>query len=199
LMAPIDEVELMASLKLGLTLDRPCAIRYPRDHVPAPVPDCPPFVLGKSRMLRMGESATLLCYGATASHALAAAEMLSGEGIEVGVVAARFVKPMDEAMVREALVGGRPVVTLEDHSVSGGFGSAVLETAQMLGLDASSLVRVGLPADRFIAHGSRAGQLAECGLDATGIATTLLRLLDKAPPLPREDVSTASDQSLVSR
>ncbi len=199
LMAPIDEVELAAAMKLGLTLDQPCAIRYPRDDVPAPVPDCPPFELGKSRTLRDGEAATLLCYGATASHALAAAEMLSSEGIEVGVVAARFVKPMDEAMVHDALVGGQPVVTVEDHSVSGGFGSAVLETAQKLGLDASKLVRLGLPEDRFVAHGSRAGQLAECSLDATGIAATLLRLLDKGASRRSSDISTTSDQALVSR
>jgi 1-deoxy-D-xylulose-5-phosphate synthase len=67
---------------------------------------------------------------------------------------------------------------VEDHSTAGGFGSAVLETAQELGLDASRFVRLGLPPDRFIAHGSRAGQLAECGIDATGIAATLQRLIE---------------------
>ncbi|MEE8451877.1 MAG: 1-deoxy-D-xylulose-5-phosphate synthase, partial [Thermoguttaceae bacterium] len=60
LMAPVDEVELMASLKLGLSLETACAIRYPRDKVPAPIPDCPQFVLGRSRCLREGDDATIL-------------------------------------------------------------------------------------------------------------------------------------------
>ena len=67
---------------------------------------------------------------------------------------------------------------MEDHSTVGGFGSAVLETAQELGLDASRMVRLGMPADRFIAHGSRAGQLAECGIDAPGIAATIQSLVE---------------------
>ncbi len=199
LMAPIDEVELLAALRLGFTLDQPCAIRYPRDNVPAPVPDCPPFELGRSRKLRDGDAATLLCYGATANYALAAAEMLASGGIEVAVISARFAKPMDTAMVRKALHGGRPVITIEDHSISGGFGSAVLETAQMLGLDASQLTRLGLPVDRFIAHGSRAGQLAECNLDASGIATTLLQIFEKDVPRLSSDDSTAINVPLVSR
>jgi len=102
-------------------------------------------------------------------------------------------------MVRKALHGGRPVITIEDHSISGGFGSAVLETAQMLGLDASQLTRLGLPVDRFIAHGSRAGQLAECNLDASGIATTLLQIFEKDVPRLSSDDSTAINVPLVSR
>ncbi|MCO6437942.1 MAG: 1-deoxy-D-xylulose-5-phosphate synthase [Phycisphaerae bacterium] len=180
LMAPLDEVELLESLHFALTLDRPCAIRYPRDDVPAPMPDCPKFELGRSRRLRDGSAVTILSYGATATCALSAAEMLSEMGIDAGVVAARFAKPVDRDMVSGALADGRPVVTVEDHSVAGGFGSAVLETAQELGLDASRLVRLGMPADRFISFGSRSGQLAECGYDATGIAATVQRLVESS-------------------
>ena len=178
LMAPIDEVELLAALKLGLGLETACAIRYPRDQVPAPVPDCPRFAVGRSRRLRDGDDATILCYGTVCHDALAAAEMLSTGGVEVGVVNARFALPIDAGMVRAAFSGGKPVVTVEDHSVAGGFGSAVLESAQSLGLGAGHMLRLGIPQDRFIAHGSRAAQLADCGFDATGIAAAVQSLVD---------------------
>ncbi len=184
LMAPMDELELRDVLRFGLTLDQPCAIRYPRDTVPAPQPDCPPFEMGRSRRLRDGADATILCYGVTANHALAASELLAESGIEAAVVNARFAKPIDREMVAAAFGSGAPVVTVEDHSIAGGFGSAVLETAQDLALDASRMLRLGMPVDRFIVHGSRAGQLAECGLDATGIAAAVQRLLEHERLVP---------------
>jgi len=147
------------------------------------MPDCPRFEMGKSRRLRDGEDVTLLGYGVTATHALSAAELLAEKGIEAAVVAARFAKPIDKAMVQAAfdiggpLHAGAPVLTVEDHSVAGGFGSAVLEAAQEMGLNIHRMVRLGMPADRFIAHGSRPGQLAECGIDAAGIAAAVERLL----------------------
>ena len=179
LMAPADEPELHAALKLGLSLPRPAAVRYPRDAVPEPLADCPPFALGVSRKLRAGDAATILAYGTTTTTALEAAELLSAEDVEVTVVNARFARPIDCEMVAAAFAGGRPVVTVEDHSVCGGFGSAVLEAAQEQGLDASRSVRLGLPADRFVAHGSRKEQLVEVGLDAAGLASAVLRLIEQ--------------------
>ncbi len=178
LMAPADEVELYEALKLGLSLPMPAAVRYPRDRVPEPLADCPPFALGVSRRVREGGAVTLLAYGTTTTAALEAAELLAADGIEAAVVNARFAQPIDRDMVAAAFAQGRPVVTIEDHSVVGGFGSAVLEVAQQLGIDTSRSVRLGIPADRFIAHGSRAGQLAEAGLDAAGIAAAAVRLLE---------------------
>ncbi len=182
LMAPIDEIELWEAMRLGLTLDQPCAIRYPRDNVPVPLANCPPFELGRSRRLRYGDAATVLCYGVTAVYAMAAAEILADSGIEIAVVNARFAKPIDHDMVDTAFKSGAPVVTVEDHSVSGGFGTAVLEAAQEMGLAASRMVRLGIAADRFIAHGSRAGQLAECSIDATGIASAVQSLIEAGEP-----------------
>jgi 1-deoxy-D-xylulose-5-phosphate synthase len=176
LMAPGDGNEIASALDMAMKLDVPSAIRYPRDTVPeslyvekAP----PPFVLGRSVILREGADATLLAYGAPCRNALDAADLLAVDGIEVRVVNARFAKPVDEDMVAEALGRGRPVLTLEDHSVVGGFGSAVAEAAARLGADTKELHIIGIPADRFIVHGSRAGQLAECGLDAAGIAAAV--------------------------
>ena len=178
LMAPADEAELNAALKLAICLDRPCAIRYPRDDVPEPLPGCPPFELGRSRTVREGSDAVILAYGATVSHALEAGELLAADGMSVRVVNARFAKPLDEQMVLESFSARVPVITVEDHSVAGGFGSAVLEKAQELGLPTESLMRLGMPAERFVAQGSRAGQLAECGIDGAGIAAAVVEAIE---------------------
>ena len=121
----MDEPELHQAMAFGLTLNQPCAIRYPRDNVPAPLPACPPFELGRSRKLRDGDDATILCYGVTSTYALAAADLLAEQGLDVSVVNARFAKPIDEDMVRDAFASGAPVVTAEDHSIAGGFGSVL--------------------------------------------------------------------------
>jgi len=185
LMAPADEPELREALKLGLSLPMPTAIRYPRDTVPEPLPGCPPFTVGVSRKLRAGDAATILAYGTMTTNALAAAELLATDQIEVAVVNARFAKPIDPNMVVAAFAGGRPVVTVEDHSVSGGFGSAVLETAQQCSLDAGRSLCLGIPADRFIAHGSRREQLTEAGIDAAGIAAAVMQLIERHPAAAR--------------
>jgi 1-deoxy-D-xylulose-5-phosphate synthase len=178
LMAPADEPELLEAMKLGLQLDQPYAIRYPRDNVPNPLAaETPAFVLGKSRVLCEGRDATLLAYGSTVPAALDAAKSLALEGVNVTVVNARFAKPVDEDMVMTAITRGGPVLTIEDHSVAGGFGSAVLETANRLGLPTESIVRLGHAENRFYAQATRAQQLAEAGIDAAGIATTVRRLV----------------------
>ena len=184
LMAPADEPELRAAMRYALSCKGITALRYPRDNVPsAPLDNCPPFERGCSRRVRTGADATILAYGVMTYNALAAAEILAADGIEVTVVNARFAKPVDRRMVREALGDGRPVVTVEDHSIQGGFGSAVLEAAQEMGLAASGFTRLGLP-DRFIEHGSRAGQLAEAGIDAVGIAAAMQTLIERCGTEP---------------
>ncbi len=175
LMAPADEGELNQALRFALTLDTPVALRYPRDTVPLPLGESPAFELGRSRLMRDGPDATILAYGPTTSAALEAARTLEGEDVFVRVVNARFAKPMDEDMVTTALTRGGPVVTVEDHLVAGGFGSAVLETANRLGLPTDGVVRLGLAEDHFYKHGSRSGQLAEAGIDAAGIAEAVRR------------------------
>ncbi|UCG16037.1 MAG: 1-deoxy-D-xylulose-5-phosphate synthase [Phycisphaerales bacterium] len=181
LIAPADEPELRAALAFAVKQDRPVAIRYPRDVVPVDPPDAPPFELGVSRRMRSGDDATILAYGVTVAAAMEAAKLLAADGIDTTVVNARFAAPVDQRMIVAAFASGRPVVTVEDHSVAGGFGSAVLETAQETGLDIGPTARLGLPCDRFVAHGSRAGQMAEAGIDAAGIAAAVHRLVDESP------------------
>lgn len=194
LIAPADENELKAALRFALAQPRACAIRYPRANVPESMGEAPPFEHGVARLMRQGGDATLLAYGSTVAAALDAADLLASQDILVSVYNARFARPVDERMLHAAFTAPpkassrHPVITVEDHSVVGGFGTAVLECAQELGLSTQSLVRLGIPADRFIRHGTRSGQLAECGIDAAGIAAAVTEALNlhhrKADPRP---------------
>jgi 1-deoxy-D-xylulose-5-phosphate synthase len=141
-----------------------------------------------------GPDATILAYGSEVAFALTAADKLASEDIFVSVVNARFAKPIDEDMVTTAITRGGPVITVEDHSVAGGFGTAVLETANRLGLPTDTIIRLGLAADRFYAHGSRSGQLAEAGIDAAGIASAVRRAV-----LSTRGEKVAPRESAVSR
>lgn len=183
LMAPSDEAELNRALRLALSLETASALRYPRDNVPACSFDqtiepalrpqaSQEWQVGKSRVLRDGTDATLIAYGTLAQQALDAAAELSGEGYSVGVIDARFCKPVDGEMLCRVLKDGHPVLTIEDHSLQNGFGTAVLEYAVGHALPTSNLARLGMP-DRLIAHATRKEQLAEVGLDATGIARSV--------------------------
>jgi 1-deoxy-D-xylulose-5-phosphate synthase len=191
-MAPCDEPELRAALMLQTALDVPSVMRYPRDSVPIAVGDAPPFEVGRSRTMLEGPDATILAYGSQVEFALSAADTLAGEDIFAAVVNARFCKPIDETMITSAITKGRPVITVEDHSVSGGFGSAVLETANRLGLPTDSIVRLGMAENTFYAHGSRAGQLAEAGIDAAGIAGAVRRAVGarRRPVVTRASVAS---------
>ena len=180
LMAPADASELGAALEFALSLDGPAGIRYPRDEVPADLPGpCRPFELGKARVICRGDDGTFLCYGATVESAIAAVTLLERDhGLNVGIVNARFAKPLDVTLIARVIGLGKPVVVCEDHAAAGGFGSAVLELAAERGLDASRLRLMGLP-DRFIAHASRLAQLVEAGLDATHLAATMTDFVDQ--------------------
>ncbi|HVT90201.1 MAG TPA: 1-deoxy-D-xylulose-5-phosphate synthase [Tepidisphaeraceae bacterium] len=186
LMAPSDEAELGRALRFALSLDVPSAVRYPRDNVPATnfEETIDPslrgdakreWVLGTSRVLREGEDATLIVYGALAESAMQAAKLLEAERVDLQVIDARFCKPLDEAMLRRTLRSGHPVFTLEDHSLQNGFGSAMAEFAVAHGLPTDHLTHLGMP-DRLIAHASRVQQLAETGLNAEGIVGHILKV-----------------------
>ncbi len=180
-LAPADEPELREALRFAFRHPGPCAIRYPRADVPPPFGQAPPFVPGRARWMRDGRDAVVLAYGACVAEAMDAARLLAARDISVRVCNARFARPLDTDMVRQAFTAGVPVITVEDHNVAGGFGSAVLECAAELALPVTRLVRLGLPSDRFIRHGSRSGQAAECGIDAAGIAAAVVDALEHHP------------------
>lgn len=174
-MAAIDEPSLKAAMEFMRGYeDGLSSVRYPRDVVSMKLVEreCPPFELGRSRRLtpEIGgdPDVAVLAFGTPAMTALDVADSLRGE-YRVEVFDARFAKPVDAALIRSLLERHIPIVTVEDHSLIGGFGAAVLEAAQELGLDASRVVRLGLP-DSWVHQDSRSRQLAEVGLDSAGIA-----------------------------
>jgi 1-deoxy-D-xylulose-5-phosphate synthase len=181
LLAPADTAEMQAALSFALASDSPTAIRYPRDTAPESLPGpCPAFELGRARMVREGGDGTLLCYGTMVETARSAAEILSRERqVEVAVVNARFAKPLDAALIGRLIQSGKPMVVCEDHAVAGGFGSAVLELAADRGLRADNVRLMGLP-DRYVGIGTRAEQLTEVGLDATGMSAAMWELIRAA-------------------
>jgi 1-deoxy-D-xylulose-5-phosphate synthase len=202
LMAPSDESELNRAKRLTLQLQTPSAIRYPRDTVPTPnfEENVDPALreqaagewkLGKSRRLRAGTHATIISYGALASNAIAAATLLATEGYQVGIIDARFAKPVDGDMLKQVMQEGHPVFTLEDHSTQNGFGSAVIEYAVANHLPTGHLTLLGMP-DKLIGHATRKEQLAEVQLDTAGIAASVRQALQqqasvhRVTPLVRE-------------
>ncbi|MGD9943826.1 MAG: transketolase C-terminal domain-containing protein, partial [Burkholderiaceae bacterium] len=144
--------------------DGPAAVRYPRGAgVGAPtLPDLTAIPIGKAELRRQGRRVALLAFGTMVAPALAA-----GEALEATVVNMRFVKPLDVELLRELARSHEAFVTIEEHAVMGGAGSAVAEALAAEGLT-RPLLQLGLP-DRFIDHGDQAQLLRMEGLDAAGI------------------------------
>lgn len=180
LMAPKDEDELQHMLYTALQLEGPAALRYPRGHGRGVALAAEPRLLpvGRGEILREGKDLGILAVGPLVYEALAAAEQLAAAGIEAAVVNARFIKPLDrELILAQARLTGR-LLTVEEHVVSGGFGSAVLELLAAEGLKGVAVRCLGVP-DAFIGHG-RPGELrAALGLDAKGIAGAAAELLGR--------------------
>ncbi len=182
LMAPKDGNELRSMLKIAIDSGKAVAIRYPKEDVPDEVltDAYEPFDIGKAAVLREGTDGVLLAFGAMVYRCLHAAEKLSARGIEVTVVNARFAKPLDKELILELVGTHRLIITVEDHALMGGFGSAVLELVSDEREDVNKILRMGIP-DRFIEHGPRDLMLKNMGLDADGIADkfiTALELMD---------------------
>jgi 1-deoxy-D-xylulose-5-phosphate synthase len=184
LMAPRDAEEFVRMFHLGLeqTTHIP-AIRYPRANVPLSLPPSrePVLRLGKAELLRQGEGIALHAYGSMVEEAWKAAELLEKEGLSVTVVNARFAKPLDEEILRVLAEDHHTLVTIEEHQLMGGFGSAVAERLVDLGIEFARVIRMGVP-DRFQTFGARERILEELGLDARSIAQRVL----KDAAIPRE-------------
>ena len=129
-------------------------------------------------MIHWGTDGAIIACGAMLQQAISAAEILKKDGLDVAVINARFIKPLDMAMLTQVFEECRFVVTLEEGALMGGFGSAVLEAACAQGWDTRILRTLGIP-DQFIEHGDRNELLRELGLDSAGIAKTCKMLNEK--------------------
>lgn len=174
LMSPKDGSELRAMLKLAVETDSPVAIRYPRESIPDEFidPSPKPFQIGEAEILREGTDGAIIAYGAMVYPSMDAANRLSEQGIEVAVINARFAKPLDKSTILNVVREYPFIVTVEDHCLLGGFGSAVLELVSDYEEDTRKIIRLGIP-DRFIEHGPRDIILKSLGLDAEGIVRRL--------------------------
>ncbi len=185
LMAAIDESSLKASLEFMRTWEAGLSVvRYPRDTICDRFGDAPDFELGKTRLLTPAfadldehrPDVAVLAFGTPAMQTMEAIDQL-GDEYAVALYDARFAKPIDEVLVRDLLSRDIPILTIEDHSIVGGFGTAVLESAQSMGLNTARIVRHGIP-DHWITQDSRADQLAQVGLDGDGIARMIRHAYD---------------------
>lgn len=200
LMAPKDENELARMMATALTLKGPSAIRYPRgEGVGVTMDDTPsPLPIGEAEILRGDISKAwdlaFIAIGNMVYPALSAASLLEQKGFKVGVINARFIKPMDrKTMVAITRVCSK-IITLEDHVLSGGFGESVLSCIDEETSSPFRLLRLGLP-DRFITHGSPGLLRKECGLDTDSIVEKAISFLNREnnpmnPPLLRGNLPT---------
>ena len=178
-MAPKDEAELADMLHTALRIDGPTAIRYPRGNgVGVPIPDRPQVLpVGVAEVLAEGSRVALVGYGYGVQVALDAAGIVSESlGVPPTVVNARFAKPLDVDLLEQLAATHEVIVTIEDHALEGGFGSAVVEA---LPGAAARIERIGIP-DRFIQHGRRDLLLAEAGVTPAATAAAALGAL-RAP------------------
>ncbi len=183
LTAPANEVEMKLALEFALNENRPVVIRYPKDTVPpAELADAAcdrPFTLGKSVAVRKAEDSAIaiVSYGSILTEAVKAADMLANDAIAVDLINARFAAPVDDG-ITSLLDKGKGIITVEDHYLACGFGSAVLELASKSTRFGSSNIRVlGVPR-RLIGHNYRRSQLMEAGISAEKIVETAKQMLN---------------------
>ena len=181
-MAPKDENELRHMLATALHHDGPIALRYPRgsgfgvplDQALSPLP------VGMGELLREGAQGAILAVGTMVYPSLAAAEQLAGEGIDLSVMNARFVKPLDREMILSLARRTGVIFTVEENVLEGGFGTAVLELLEEEGVTGTTVRRLGFP-DRYIEQGEQSELRALYSLDAAGIANAVRKVLTVTP------------------
>ena len=184
IMAPKDENELRHLLKTAIEHPGPAAVRFPRgggEGVPLD-PTIHSLEVGRGEVLREGDGLCFLALGNRVYPSLEAAEILAREGIEAGVVNMRFAKPVDANLVEEAARRVGRIVTVEENTIRGGFGSAVLECLAERNLLAGISIKCLGVDDVFAPHGAPAILRKLEGLDPEGIAEAGRSLLASSRP-----------------
>jgi 1-deoxy-D-xylulose-5-phosphate synthase len=196
--APRDEQELRSLLRTALAQDHPFALHYPRDAgygLPPIEPDVLP--VGRGETLREGGDLLFVGFGPIVTRAMEAADALAADGWSIGVINARFAKPLDRQLILDAARGKRLVVTFEESVVSGGFGSGVLELFEEARL-ADPVYRdipvriIGIPGDRFVDHGSVVDLRRVLRLDAAGLEAQVREALTMLQATPGRPEAMAS-------
>ena len=168
-MTPSDAAECRHMLFTGFNLNGPVAVRYPRGAALGESgKEMVSLPLGKAVVMRTGKRIAILAFGSMLKPALEA-----GEALGATVVNMRFVKPLDVELVKQMAATHDLIVTVEEHQIMGGAGSAVLEA---LSNTKTAVLSLGLP-DRFIDHGDPARLLASVGLDAEGIRKSIAKVI----------------------
>jgi len=173
--SPKDEQELRALVRTALAQEHPFALHYPRDPgLGLPATEPPVIGVGQAEVLREGRDILFVGFGPIVMRAVEAAAALERDGWSVGVINARFAKPLDRQLILDGARGTQLVVTFEESVVSGGFGSAVLEAFEEARLTdpayrAIAVRIVGIPSDRFVDHGSVADLRRALRLDSAGL------------------------------
>jgi 1-deoxy-D-xylulose-5-phosphate synthase len=175
--APKDENELQHLLYTAVKSSHPMAIRYPRGAglgVKLET-ELTPIPIGKGEIMRGGEDVAILAIGATVAPSLEAAQELAAEGIETTVANARFAKPLDSELIVDLASRIKRIVTVEENTLRGGFGSSVIDLLQKSGMSDIQVKSIGLP-DEFVEQGTQTILRSKYGLDAKGIAGQVLSL-----------------------
>lgn len=187
IMAPKDENELQHMLKTAIEYSGPVSLRYPRGEGWGVELDAEmrQLDIGKAEILRQGSDIIIAAIGQTVMPALRAAQDLAPLGIDAAVVNARFVKPLDRELFRDLLIRVPRLITIEDHTVVGGFGSALLELLAEEGITGVEVKRLGVP-DRFVTHGTQDELRKICGFDKDAIAQAALQMARRAKKKNRD-------------
>ena len=183
-MAPKDEAELQRMLVTSISHDGPCAIRFPRgegEGVPLVEEGWQPLQIGRGELLTDGDDLLIVAYGSMVSAAMATAGLLQEQGVRAAVINARFLRPLDEALIAPMARRIGRVVTMEEGCLAGGFGAAVLEALQ----DNDVLVpvfRLGIP-DVLVDHATPDQSKQSLGLTPPQMTQRILERFAQAPPL----------------
>ncbi|HEV8404200.1 MAG TPA: 1-deoxy-D-xylulose-5-phosphate synthase [Candidatus Limnocylindrales bacterium] len=193
--SPKDEQELRSLLHTALSQDHPFALHYPRDAGFGLPPVTPAVIpVGRGEVLREGRDLLFVGFGPIVARAVAAADLLAAEGWSIGVINARYARPLDRQLILDQARGKRLMVTFEESVVAGGFGSGVLELVEEVRLADPAYrdvaVRIlGIPGERFVDHGSVADLRRVLRLDAEGLAAQVREALTALRATPGRSAS----------
>jgi 1-deoxy-D-xylulose-5-phosphate synthase len=176
--APGDDSDVQLLLDFALQAESPVSIRYPKTNVEKVERAVAPVELGRAEIYDWGVDGTFVVFGSLFATAVQAAARLRAEGLDVGVINARFAKPLDKETIVRAITETGFVVTVEEGALAGGFGSAVLEAANAAGVATDHIRCLGIP-DRFIEHGERDELMSDLGLTVEGLVQAALALSNR--------------------